>query len=67
MIAPAVIMLVLFFAYPLLKLLIDSLFSIDLFDPATKEFIGLANYINLIQSERFYSVIINTIHLCLLL
>ncbi len=61
MIAPAVIMLVLFFAYPLLKLLIDSLFSIDLFDPATKEFIGLANYINLIQSERFYSVIINTI------
>lgn len=60
MILPAIVMLTLFFAYPLIKLFYDSFFSIDLFDPSTGSFVGLENYLSLIQSERFLNVVFNT-------
>lgn len=59
-IAPSLIVFVLFFLYPIGFLVFLSFTSWDLISPQ-KEFVGLANYLELFQSKEFREVVRNTV------
>ncbi|TGG93545.1 sugar ABC transporter permease [Natronospirillum operosum] len=52
MMAPACLFLLLLVAYPVLLLVYNSFFDVPLIDPSRREFIGLGNYIDVLQSSR---------------
>lgn len=60
MILPAITFFILFFIYPIFYMISLSFTSWNLINPA-KEFIGFENYIELITSSDFHTVLINTL------
>ncbi|WP_226527321.1 carbohydrate ABC transporter permease [Metabacillus niabensis] len=58
---PAALFMLVFLVFPILLLLRDSFFHIDLMDPAAREFVGLANYIDSLSSKRFLTSLWNTV------
>jgi len=58
---PAALFMLVFLVFPILLLLRDSFFHIDLMDPAAREFVGLANYIDSLSSKRFLASLWNTV------
>ncbi|MCV9888758.1 carbohydrate ABC transporter permease [Metabacillus halosaccharovorans] len=58
---PAALFMLVFLVLPILRLLRDSFFHIDLMDPAAREFVGLANYIDSLSSKRFLASLWNTV------
>lgn len=60
MVLPATIFLFVFFGYPLIRLLWDSLFSLEILDP-NAEFIGIQNYIEILKSPLVHKVLKNSV------
>jgi len=58
---PAALFMLVFLVFPILLLLRDSFFHIDLMDPTAREFVGLANYIDSLSSKRFLTSLWNTV------
>ncbi|WP_163537012.1 sugar ABC transporter permease [Gracilibacillus sp. YIM 98692] len=59
--APAGLFMMIFLLYPMLLLVRDSFYRIDILDPMSKEFVGLANYIEALSSNRFLQSAFNTV------
>ncbi|MDX6318598.1 MAG: trehalose/maltose transport system permease protein, partial [Nocardioidaceae bacterium] len=55
LVAPAVILMVLVTAYPMLQALYLSLFRYRLTTPGDKKFIGLSNYLTVLGDSLFWS------------
>jgi multiple sugar transport system permease protein len=58
---PAAMFMLVFLLYPITLLVKDSFYHIDLMNPSVKEFVGLANYIDSLSSERFLKALWNTV------
>ncbi|MBO1513501.1 carbohydrate ABC transporter permease [Metabacillus bambusae] len=58
---PAAMFMIVFLLYPITLLVKDSFYHIDLMNPSVKEFVGLANYIESLSSERFLKALWNTV------
>lgn len=58
---PAGIFMLVFTLYPIILLIRDSFYKIDLINPALREFVGLANYIDSLTSPRFLKALWNTV------
>ncbi|WP_181444640.1 carbohydrate ABC transporter permease [Bacillus sp. 03113] len=58
---PSALFLLIFFVYPIFLLLKDSLFTYDLYDPASKQFVGFLHYVEIFTSDRFLKSAINTV------
>lgn len=52
MMAPAMLFMALLVAYPVVLLVYNSFFEVDLIDPSRREFLGLGNYIEAFTSDR---------------
>jgi len=64
MIAPTVIVLVLFTIFPTLFTLYNSLFSWNLASPQLgREFVGLGNFISMLTDPRFYNALYNSLRI----
>ncbi|WP_409291314.1 carbohydrate ABC transporter permease [Peribacillus sp. SCS-37] len=50
-----------FLLYPIFLLIKDSFYKIDIINPAIREFVGFANYIDSLTSERFLKALWNTV------
>ena len=61
LILPAFIIFLLFYFYPLGKLLVDSFYSFDISSLTREHFVGLGNYTKVLSSGKFYSAVWNTI------
>jgi multiple sugar transport system permease protein len=61
LVAPAVILMVLVTAYPMLQALYLSLFRYRLTTPGDKKFIGLSNYLTVLGDSLFWSDMWNTV------
>jgi multiple sugar transport system permease protein len=59
--APAVIVMLLVTGYPIVYALILSLQKYDLRFPAEKEFVGLANYVDVLTSSTWWTDVFNTV------
>jgi multiple sugar transport system permease protein len=59
--APAVIAMLLVTAYPILYAVWLSLFRYDLRFPASREFVGLGNYLSVLTSEVWWHALTNTL------
>lgn len=60
---PSVVILVLLAAGPLVFMLVNSFRSWELTAPYPPAFVGLENYIRLLQDERFWNALLNTLKL----
>ncbi|WP_251026657.1 MULTISPECIES: carbohydrate ABC transporter permease [unclassified Bacillus (in: firmicutes)] len=58
---PAGIFMLVFLVYPILLLIRDSFYKIDLINPSLREFVGFANYTNSLTSSRFLKALWNTV------
>jgi multiple sugar transport system permease protein len=58
---PAGIFMLVFLVYPILLLIRDSFYKIDLINPSLREFVGFANYTNSLTSPRFLKALWNTV------
>jgi multiple sugar transport system permease protein len=58
---PAGIFMLVFLVYPILLLIRDSFYKIDIINPSLREFVGFANYTNSLTSERFLKALWNTV------
>lgn len=61
LVAPAVILMLIVTAYPMLQALYLSLFRYRLTTPAEKEFVGLNNYITALSDSLFWKDLLNTV------
>jgi multiple sugar transport system permease protein len=61
LVAPAVVLMVLVTAYPMLQALYLSLFRYRLTTPGDKKFIGLSNYLTVLGDSLFWSDMWNTV------
>ncbi|MGF6950816.1 multiple sugar transport system permease protein [Neobacillus sp. B4I6] len=58
---PAGIFMLVFLVYPILLLIRDSFYKIDLINPSLREFVGFANYTSSLTSSRFLKALWNTV------
>jgi multiple sugar transport system permease protein len=58
---PAGIFMLVFLVFPILLLIRDSFYKIDIINPSLREFVGFANYTNSLTSERFLKALWNTV------
>lgn len=58
---PAGIFMLVFLVFPILFLIRDSFYKIDIINPSLREFVGFANYTNSLTSERFLKALWNTV------
>lgn len=58
---PAAMFMLVFLLYPITLLVKDSFYHIDLINPSVKKFVGIANYIDSLSSERFLKALWNTV------
>ncbi|WP_409296767.1 carbohydrate ABC transporter permease [Peribacillus sp. SCS-26] len=58
---PAGSFMLVFLLYPIFLLIKDSFYKIDIINPAIREFVGFANYIDSLTSERFLKALWNTV------
>jgi multiple sugar transport system permease protein len=61
LVAPAVIMMLLVTAYPMLQALYLSLFRYRLTTPGEKQFVGLGNYVTALSDSLFWQDLFNTV------
>ncbi len=61
LVAPAVIMMLLVTAYPMLQALYLSLFRYRLTTPGEKQFVGLSNYVTALTDSLFWQDLFNTV------
>lgn len=61
LVAPAVILMLIVTAYPMLQALYLSLFRYRLTSASDKEFIGLSNYVTALTDSLFWSDLLNTV------
>jgi trehalose/maltose transport system permease protein len=61
LVAPAVVLMVLVTAYPMLQALYLSLFRYRLTTPDDREFVGLGNYITVLSDSLFWKDTVNTV------
>ncbi len=61
LVAPAVILMLIVTAYPMLQALYLSLFRYRLTSASDKEFIGLSNYVTALSDSLFWSDLLNTV------
>jgi multiple sugar transport system permease protein len=58
---PAGIFMLVFLVFPILLLIRDSFYKIDIINPSLREFVGFANYTNSLTSECFLKALWNTV------
>ncbi|WP_202879276.1 carbohydrate ABC transporter permease [Nocardioides cynanchi] len=61
LVAPAVILMLLVTAYPMLQALYLSLFRYRLTDPSNKSFVGVGNYVTILGDSLFWKDTVNTV------
>ena len=61
LVAPAVVVMLLVTAYPMLRALYLSLFSYNLSSPDDREFVGLSNYLTVLTDSLWWGDIFNTV------
>jgi multiple sugar transport system permease protein len=61
LVAPAVILMLLVTAWPMLRALYLSLFNYRLTDPDAREFVGLSNYLTILTDSLFWQDTLNTV------
>ena len=61
LVAPAVVVMLLVTAWPMLQALYLSLFQYRLTSPDEKEFVGLGNYVSVLTDELFWQDTLNTV------
>ena len=61
LVAPAVVMMLLVTAYPMLQALYLSLFRYRLTTPGEKQFVGLGNYVTALSDSLFWQDLFNTV------
>lgn len=59
--APAALYLLLFVGYPMVRLVVDSLYEVKLLSPDDRAFVGLANYVDALTSPRIQGAAIRTL------
>jgi multiple sugar transport system permease protein len=59
--APAALYLLAFVGYPMVRLVVDSLYEVKLLSPDDRVFVGLANYIDAISSPRIQGAAARTL------
>jgi len=63
--APAIIFFIVFFIYPISQLILNSFYDVSL-SPGEKTFIGLANFKNVLTSQKFFTISLQTIKFTLI-
>lgn len=58
---PAGVFMLVFLLYPILLLVRDSFYKVDFLNASAREFVGLANYVSSLTSERFLKALWNTV------
>ncbi|WP_243838941.1 MULTISPECIES: carbohydrate ABC transporter permease [Aeromicrobium] len=61
LVAPALVLMLLVTAFPMLRALYLSLFNYSLTDPDAREFVGLANYATALSDWLFWKTTLNTV------
>jgi multiple sugar transport system permease protein len=67
--APALVLITVFFALPVVSGLLLSLTDFDIYavaDPSTARFVGLTNYVHLLQNGTFWRTLANTLEFVLI-
>lgn len=64
--SPYLVLFAIFLLYPLLKGFYMSLFDWNVFAPSTSEFIGLENYVRMVQDPMFWKSFANTLYFVVL-
>ncbi len=62
MLLPAALLLGLLVAYPIALLVYNSFFDVKLIDPASRVWVGLANYVDALTSKRIFESAIRTLN-----
>ncbi len=61
MMTPAALFLLVLVAYPVMLLVYNSFFEVELIDPSRREFLGLGNYIGIFESSRVQQSALRTL------
>lgn len=61
LVAPAAVYLIVFVGYPLVRLVVDSLFSVKTLTPDERTFVGLGNYVDAVASPRVQGAALRTV------